>query len=131
MSARSLLWLAAVAIMALVLTNLIAVLTAANSVSPTKAEDDNRPITANNLKPPECAAITLTSKVSGSGTITGTNSSELITGSGIADTIRGRGGSDCILGGAGSDSFDGGGGTDVCIGGPDTDTFTACETVIQ
>ena len=106
--------------------------TAANTVTDTKAENDTRTIGANDLKPTECAAITLTAKVTGAGTIAGTAAAELITGSAGVDTVTGAGGSDCLLGGAGNDSLNGGAGTDVCIGGAGTDTFNNnCETQIQ
>ena len=94
----------------------------------------NQPITADDMKPPECAGITLTHVLGGGGVITGIgNRNELITGSAGVDDIRGMLGADCILGGAGDDSLDGGEppGSDVCIGGGDPgDTFTRCETVI-
>lgn len=105
--------------------------TAANTVGATKAEDDTRAITPNDLKPSQCAALTLTAKRSGSGTITGTAAAELITGGSGVDNINGAGGTDCILGGAGNDAINGGAGVDVCIGGAGTDTFSNCETQIQ
>ena len=105
--------------------------TAANTVPTTKAQDDSRTVTADDLKPVDCAGITLTAKLSGSGIITGTNADELITGSAGVDDIRGFNGDDCLIGGAGNDSLTGGPGNDVCIGGAGTDTFASCETQIQ
>ena len=105
--------------------------TAANTVGGTKAGDDSRAAAPNDLKPTECAALSLTAKLSGSGTITGTSANELITGSAIIDSISGGAGNDCLLGGAGNDVLNGGSGTDVCIGGAGTDTFSNCETQIQ
>ncbi len=105
--------------------------TAANTVAGSKAKDDSRTAGANDIKPTECAALTLTAKVAGSGTITGTSANELLTGSGNVDTISGGSGNDCLLGGAGNDTLNGGQGTDVCIGGAGTDTFSNCETQIQ
>jgi Ca2+-binding RTX toxin-like protein len=119
------------ALVVVVLTTVTAGQTAANNVGTTRAEDDARPITPNNLKPDACAAISVTVKLSGSGTITGTASNELLTGSAGVDTMNGGGGSDCLVGGGGNDSLGGGNGTDVCIGGAGTDTFTSCETQIQ
>jgi len=88
--------------------------------------------TANQLKPPQCAALNLNGILVGSGTFTDNNQPHLVLGSSGVDTIRGRGGSDCILGGGGNDSLRGDGGVDVCIGGPGTDTFfNSCETRIQ
>ena len=123
-------WVPAMAL-AVVLTTTMAGQTAANNVGDTRAEDDQRPITPNDLKPTQCAALALTAKRTGSGTITGNASAELITGSGAVDTIDGAGGNDCILGGGGNDALRGGAGTDVCIGGAGTDTFNGCETQSQ
>ena len=96
--------------------------TSANTVAGTKLTQDSRTIGANDLKPTECAAITLTNLVTGSGTITGTPGNDLILGGSGVDTIDGVGG---------NDSLAGSGGQDVCIGGPGTDTFKKCETQIQ
>jgi len=88
--------------------------------------------TANQLKPPQCAALNLNGILVGSGTITDNNQPHLVLGSSGVDTIRGGAGNDCILGGGGNDSLRGDGGVDVCIGGPGTDTFfNSCETQIQ
>ena len=107
-------------------------LTNANSVPSTKAADRSQTITANTLKPTECAALSLANVVTGTGTFSGTNTTDLILGSSAADTISGLNGNDCILGGGGNDSINGGGGSgDVCIGGAGSDTFTNCETQYQ
>jgi len=88
--------------------------------------------TANQLKPPQCAALNLTAIVVGSGTINGTGAADLILGGAGADSMRGRGGADCLVGGAGNDFLRGDGGRDVCLGGPGADTFhVSCETQIQ
>jgi Ca2+-binding RTX toxin-like protein len=117
---------------AIILTVAATAQTSANSVGVTKADDDTRSITPDDLKPTQCAAIALTNKRSGSGTITGDATAELITGGASVDTIAGSGGNDCLLGGASNDSLNGGTGTDVCIGGAGTDTFnSSCETQIQ
>ena len=88
--------------------------------------------TANQLKPPQCAALNLNGILVGSGTFTDNNQPHLVLGSSGVDTIRGGAGDDCILGGGGNDSLRGDGGVDVCIGGPGTDTFVnSCETQIQ
>lgn len=86
-------------------------------------------ITADTLKPVECAGITQTTVVAG---ITGTAGADLLLGSTAADTMSASGGNDCVLGGGGNDSINCGSGTDVALGGPGTDTFNAnCETRIQ
>jgi len=107
-------------------------LTAANVVPESKAHDDTRQATANDLKPAACAALALVNKVAGSGTVDGTIQADLIVGGPGADTIDGRQGDDCILGGGGDDTLRGGPGYDVCIGGPGNDTFhNTCEVQIQ
>jgi len=107
---------------------LVAAMAAANTVPTSKAFTTTKAITVNDLKPPECAGITLTAIVTGSGTFSGTAAAELILGGPRADNINGGSGNDCILGGAGNDTINGQGGTDICLGGPGTDSVT-CETV--
>ena len=120
-----------VMVLALVLTIGSTAQTQANTVADTKAVDDTRTTGANDLKPTQCASVTLTAVVSGSGTVNGTAANELITGATGADSINGGGGNDCVLGGDGDDDINGGGGTDICIGGGGTDAFHNCETEIQ
>ena len=72
--------------------------TATNLVAPSRAGVRVRAVTANELKPPECASLDL-------------------------EEIRVGGGG----GGAGDDDINAGGGLDICIGGPGTDTFKNCE----
>ncbi len=104
------------------------------TTSGSSAGTHNQLITADDMKPPECAGIILTHVLGGSGVIIGIGiRNELITGSAGVDDLRGMLGDDCILGGAGDDSIDGGKppGSDVCIGGGDAgDVFIDCETVI-
>ena len=120
------------AVAAIALVSTTAGQTAANNIGDTRAEDSSVAITPNDLAPDECASITVTAKLSGSGTINGTAAAELITGGPARDTIDGTGGNDCIVGGAGDDSIRGSGGTDICIGGPGNDAMhPSCETVIQ
>jgi Ca2+-binding RTX toxin-like protein len=107
-------------------------LTAANVVASSKASDRTRGVDVNEVKPTNCNAITLTNRIVGSGTFTGTAAAELMLGSAGVDDIRGAGGNDCLVGGAGNDTLRGQAGTDICIGGPGTDSFAAnCETQIQ
>jgi Ca2+-binding RTX toxin-like protein len=109
--------------LALMLVSAFDTLAAANLVNQTGASDARFPITANDLKPPECAALPLTIVIVGSGTINGGGSNALILGSAGPDTIRGQGGNDCILGGGGNDDIRGGNGAEVLIGGPGADTL--------
>jgi Ca2+-binding RTX toxin-like protein len=108
----------------------VVTLTASNSVPATRLDDARTVVTANALKPPECAALNLTSIVVGGVTL-GTGSNGLVLGTSGPDTLRGRGGEDCIVAGAGNDRLIGGGGFDVCIGGPGTDTFSSCARTYQ
>jgi Ca2+-binding RTX toxin-like protein len=87
-------------------------------------------ITANDLKPPECAALDLDGirPPQGGG---GAGGAALVLGTAGDDRIVTGGHDDCILGGAGDDSINAGGGFDVCIGGPGFDTFRNCEVVFQ
>jgi hypothetical protein len=100
----------------------------ANGVPASQVTVSVRPIGPNDLKPPECASLTLTALVTGA---TGTNAADLQLGTPAADNLNGKAGNDCIIGGAGDDTINGGGGTDICIGGPGTDTFTNCATSYQ
>lgn len=104
------------------------VLTAAAStvaVPTGSVTDVSSAVTANDMKPAECAGITLTAVVSGSGTFAGATGtvSELITGSAGADDITGNGGDDCILAGGGDDTVNGGDDTDVILGQAGNDTL--------
>lgn len=118
-----------VALMALSATS---VLTAENVVSPSRASQQDDPISPNDLKPAECAAQSLTELVTGSGTVTGTDAADLLVAGSGGDTLDGGAGGDCLLGGGGDDSIKGSAGDDVCIGGPGSDTFEPdCETTYQ
>jgi Ca2+-binding RTX toxin-like protein len=108
----------------------VAALTASTTVAPSLAGRGTRALTANELKPPPCAALHLTRVITGAGSISGGREGELILGSPGNDRIRGGGGNDCLVGGAGDDMLIGNGGFDVCIGGPGNDTFRNCSVVI-
>ncbi len=132
MTARFLSLLALAGLLALIFVGVMSALAASNTVPVSRLTDQRHAITANALRPTECAALTLVNLVvcpSGGGDCTGTNQADLILGSPNADRINGRPGSDCILGGGGDDTIDGFAGSDVCIGGPGNDTFNRCETI--
>ena len=120
-----------VGLVVLILASSVAALAATNTVPATRLANLLNSVGVNNLKPSACAAISLTTLVTGAGTINGTGGNDLILGSSGADIIDGKGGADCILGGGGDDDIRGSKGGDVCIGGPGIDTFTNCETAIQ
>jgi hypothetical protein len=102
-------------------------MTATIVIPPSHAGQMSRPVTANELKPPECAALDLqTIRISGAPPSAG--HAGLVLGTSGDDRLIGGGGSDCMVGGAGNDDFNAGGRDDVCIGGPGVDTFKGCET---
>jgi Ca2+-binding RTX toxin-like protein len=110
----------------------LAVATATNSVPSSNLSSAVQPTGANELKPPQCAALNLTNVVTGDGAVVnGTTGNDLILGGPSNNKLNGKGGTDCILGGGGDDDLRGGSGADVCIGGPGTDTFSNCSTTIQ
>jgi Ca2+-binding RTX toxin-like protein len=100
--------------------------TATNLVAPSRAGARARPVTANELKPPECASLDLEAirVAGGSG---GAGHAGLVLGTNGNDRMIGGGGPDCIVAGAGNDDINAGGGADICIGGPGADAFKNCE----
>jgi Ca2+-binding RTX toxin-like protein len=102
--------------------------TATNTVANSFIGRGQSAITANALKPPECAALDLTEVKGQQG---GKGGAALTLGTPGDDRIVGGGKSDCILGGAGNDRINASGGFDVCLGGPGTDTFQGCEVSFQ
>ena len=117
--------------MVVLTANLIGVMTAANSVPPSYAGNAVGGISADDLKPPECAALDLTHVIGGIGIVSGGADAELILGSELLDTLTGGAADDCLVGGPGNDTLTGGLGTDVCVGGSGIDTFIGCESEIQ
>lgn len=115
----------------LILSAILTAITSSNIVPESNLDDQQSVITANDLKPPECSSLNLTSVISGSGTIRGDNQNNLILGSSGNDQIDGRQGDDCILGGEGDDLLDGRNGYDICIGGGGNDTYIRCEEIID
>ena len=75
---------------------------AANSVPATTVGQIQVPIGANDLKPPECAGITLTTVVAG---VNGTNGNDLVLGTAAGETVKGNGGDDCLVAGGGNDAL--------------------------
>src|SRR5687767_5195426 len=113
-----------VALIALILMSVASALTATNTVPPTRLGQQISAVSADTLKPTQCAALSLTAIiVCSGGNCDGTDADELILGSLSNDDIRGGKGDDCILAGGGDDAIRGEQGTDVCIGGPHNDTF--------
>ncbi|MDP1548272.1 MAG: hypothetical protein Q8L87_19840 [Anaerolineales bacterium] len=118
-------------LVALVIMTSLTAVAATNTIPSTRIAAQSVSFNINHLKPSACSGISVTTLITGTGTITGTAGNDLILASASADTIDGLGGDDCILGGGGDDTINGGSGSDVCIGGGGTDLFTDCETEIQ
>jgi len=121
MIVRSIARVAPLALALALLASAFSSLAAGNLVARSGAGEARLAITANALKPPECASLSLANVVVGSGSISGGGGSSLILGSAGADSISGQGGNDCILGGGGNDILRGGRGAEVLIGGPGAD----------
>ena len=118
--------LASTALVAFVLLVGVA-MTATIVVPPSHAGQMSRPVTPNELKPPECAALDLQAIRGGPGS-GGAGHATLVLGTSGDDRLIGGGGADCVVGGDGNDDMNAGGGTDICIGGAGNDTFRNCET---
>jgi Ca2+-binding RTX toxin-like protein len=107
----------------------LAAFAAANTVPASRVGSYGAPISANALKPAECAALNLVEIRVGGGAGGG---SSLVLGTAGNDNLVGASGDDCLVGGGGNDRLTGNAGSDVCVGGPGTDTFHAsCEVQIQ
>lgn len=118
-------------LLALILVSITSAFAAGLSVSDSNVGQRSIAVTAEDIKPDNCASLYLTTIVSGSGILSGTSANDLIIGSTGVDTIDGLGGNDCILGGGGDDLIAGSDGMDICLGGSGTDTFTTCEVETQ
>jgi len=102
--------------------------TSSNIVAESGVEYQTQQVTADQLKPPDCNGLSLSSYYVNSD---GSTTNDLILGSSGSDALNGNEGNDCIVGGSGDDTIDGGDGTDICIGGDGTDNFSNCETQID
>jgi hypothetical protein len=92
----------------LVLASILTAAAAANTVPSTRLIDQSQAITANNLKPDQCAALNLTGIfVCTKNTCKAPNPSEL------------------VLAGLNTNKIDGGGGESCCVGDPGI-TYTNC-----
>jgi Ca2+-binding RTX toxin-like protein len=108
-----------------ILCTLALVLTAANIVPSTNVGTSQRGVSVQDIAPPECAGMGLTTLVTNGN---GTNANDLMLGTAAGETLSGGKGDDCLVGGAGNDTLRGQNDNDVCIGGPGTDTYQQCET---
>jgi Ca2+-binding RTX toxin-like protein len=114
---------AAASLLVLMAAGLLSAFSASNTVTPSRMGGAVFPIDANALKPPECAALNLTTLVILARGDSPTNGNDLIIGTSGDDNINGGAGDDCILGGDGNDTLNGGAGRDVLLGGPGDDAL--------
>jgi Ca2+-binding RTX toxin-like protein len=135
-------------LLVLILISIFSAFATSVTVPVSRVGDMTYPITANDLKPPECAGLDLTNVVVGSNggpdndlilgsanadTLAGGEGDDCIVGGGDNDTLMGENGNDVLVGGSGDDTLNGGADSnDVCYGGDGTDSFDAsCETQTQ
>jgi Ca2+-binding RTX toxin-like protein len=113
---------------AIALVALIALaFSATNTVPASHAGRDQRTIGAQDIAPPECAGMGLTTVVTNGN---GTAGNDLVLGTAAGETLNGGNGNDCLVGGGGDDFLKGGGGNDVCIGGGGAnEKYNQCETI--
>src|SRR5690349_138061 len=104
--------LMAFGLLGLALISIFSAQAAANNVPVSGRLDATIALTANQLKPAECAGLNLATLVVASGAVSGSSGNDLILGSTAVDTIRGSSpavnnadGDDCILGGGGGDTL--------------------------
>jgi Ca2+-binding RTX toxin-like protein len=132
MSIRMIYRLVVVGLAALVLSTMMSAMAASNSVPKSNLDEISRSTSVNDLKPPQCDAITLTNLIAATGMISGTSQNDLILGGSGIDIISGGGGNDCILGGGSSDTLIGESGNDICLGGAGDDLLDlTCEEQYQ
>jgi Ca2+-binding RTX toxin-like protein len=118
---RHFLRLAWLGLLGLILTSIFSVFATSLAVPVSGVDNITRPITANDLKPPECAALDLSNIIAGE---SGTAGNDLILGTANDDTLTGGDGDDCILGGSGNDNLAGGNDNDILLGGNGDDILT-------
>jgi Ca2+-binding RTX toxin-like protein len=118
--------LAAIAAGVLLLALVGFAFSAANTVPASHAGQSALSIGAQDLAPPQCAGMGLTTVVTNGA---GTAGNDLVLGTAVGETLNGNNGNDCLVGGGGDDFLKGGAGTDVCIGGGGAnEKFNQCET---
>lgn len=118
--------LAAIAAGVLLLALLAFAFSASNNVPVSHAGQSARSIGAQDIAPPQCAGMGLTTVVTNGA---GSAGNDLVLGTAVGETLNGNNGNDCLVGGGGDDFLKAGGGTDVCIGGGGAkEKFNQCET---
>jgi hypothetical protein len=105
---RLVFWLAGTALFILVVASILTAAAASNTVPPTRLSEKNIPITANDIKPPQCKAFNLT------GVFVCTK-----------PNCKAPGPNMLIIGDSNTKKIDGGGGNSCCEGIGST-TYTNC-----
>jgi Ca2+-binding RTX toxin-like protein len=99
---------------------------ASNTVPASHVGRSAQSIGAQDIAPPQCAGMGLTTVVTNGA---GTAGNDLVLGTAVGETLNGNNGNDCLVGGGGDDFLKAGAGTDVCIGGGGAnEKFNQCET---
>jgi Ca2+-binding RTX toxin-like protein len=118
--------LVAIAAGAVLLALLAFAFSASNTVPASHAGQSAQSIGAQDIAPPQCAGMGLTTVITNGA---GTAGNDLVLGTAVGETLNGNNGNDCLVGGGGDDTLRGGAGTDVCIGGGGAnEKFNQCET---
>ena len=136
MNKRSFKWVVIFGMVIVIAISVMAALAAMNTVPVTLTTDQIFTISPNNLKPDQCAGLTLTNKIlcPSSGTCDGTSANDLMIANSGNPTMNGQGGNDCVVcySPSGKCSLHGGPGTDVCVCVSGSCTFAGdCETQIK
>lgn len=111
---RKLRLIAFLVLVTLILLSTVSALAAANIVPSTRMTEQIFAVTANLIKPQQCASLNLTNIVIAAD---GSNANDLILGGPGNETLKGKKGDDCILGAGGNDTLKGDKGNDILIGG--------------
>ncbi len=100
MNIRLVSWLAGFALLILVLASILTATAASNTVPPSRLTNQTKPISANDIKPSQCADFTLSSiVVCGSSPVcNGKTANELIIGLPGTSKINGHAGQNCCVG---------------------------------
>jgi len=121
MTSQAALKLAWLGLLLLMLVSIVSALATANTVPESGVSSATQSITANDLKPSECASLNLQNVITSGN---GGSGNDLVLGSSSADTLDGGEGDDCIVGGDGADTLTGGNGTDIILGGNGDDDLS-------
>ena len=115
------------AIMLILVASIVSAIAASNTVTSSNLSDTSRGIGANDLKPSQCATLTLDTIYAcpAHGPCNGPTGNVLLLGPSGNKKINGNSGDDCIIAGSGSQTINGGGGTNICIGNSG-DTYSNC-----